>query len=398
MMSGFPAPLDEQVTLANWRNPPFNRWAFHHVREIIPSADISNEPGDVLELRSDPIDEIGRVKICENSGSPVSVEQFLQKTSTDAIVIVYRGRIVFERYDHGMVPEVPHILMSVSKSLTGLLAGVLAERGHLDPDCPIIDLIGEIKGSAYEGATVRHLLDMRAGARFDEDYSARSGAIVEYRKATNWNPLQPGEAASDLRSFYRQMTERAGPHGGPFNYISPNTDLLGWAIERATGRRFADLMSELIWKPIGAFRSAYITVDRLGAPRCAGGLCATARDLARFGQAIVHGGRRDGREIVPTRWIDDVVYNGDAEAWSAGGFAWCFPGQPMHYRNQWYVLTNLPLLFALGIHGQYLFIDRLSQLVIAKVSSEAEPLDAGNIGMTVAAASAIRRFLLTHCR
>jgi hypothetical protein len=152
------------------------------------------------------------------------------------------------------------------------------------------DVIPEVAGTAYQGATIRHLLDMRAGVAFDEDYLATSGPIVAYRKAANWNPLEPDDTPSDLRSFYREMTKSAGPHGGPFNYVSPNTDLLGWVIERATGERYADLMAELLWKPMGAARSAYITVDRLGAPRCAGGVCTTVRDLARVGQLMVDAG------------------------------------------------------------------------------------------------------------
>src|SRR5437762_12985417 len=145
---------------------------------------------------------------------------------------------------------------------------------------------------------------MRAGVAFDEDYLATSGPIVAYRKATNWVPLDPGEVPSDLRSFFRTMTERDGPHGGRFHYVSPNTDLLGWVIERATGRRYPDLISELIWKPMGAGGSAYITVDRLGAPRCAGGLCATVRDLARVGQLIVQGGACGRGAIIPEGWLD----------------------------------------------------------------------------------------------
>ncbi len=130
--------------------------------------------------------------------------------------------------------------MSVSKSLLGLVAGVLAASGELEPDRKVTDLVPEVGGTAYEGATIRHLLDMRSGVAFDEDYLATSGAIIAYRKATNWVPLDPGEAPSDLRSFYRAMTERDGPHGGRFHYVSPNTDLLGWVVERATGRRYAN--------------------------------------------------------------------------------------------------------------------------------------------------------------
>jgi CubicO group peptidase (beta-lactamase class C family) len=178
------------------------------------------------------------------------------------------------------------------------------------------------------------------------------------------------------------MTERDGPHGGRFHYVSPNTDLLGWVIERATGRRYADLISELIWRPMGAARSAYITVDRLGAPRSAGGICATLRDLALVGQLIANGGTRGGNQVLPRAWLDDIAASGDPQAWSAGDFAAYLPGA--RYRSKWYVDdSDGPLLFGLGIHGQYLFVDAERQLVIAKVSSEDPPLDAALIASTL---------------
>jgi len=148
--------------------------------------------------------------------------------------------------------------------------------------------------------------------------------------------------------------------------VSPNTDLLGWIIERAAGRRYSDLMSELVWQPMGAAEPAYITVDRLGAPRCAGGMCTTTRDLARVGQLIVEGGARGTRQVVPTAWIEDITRKGDAEAWNAGSFVPYFPGAAMHYPDKWYVERGVaPLLFGLGIHGQNLFIDREREIVIA---------------------------------
>src|SRR6185436_14581288 len=117
---------------------------------------------------------------------------------------------------------------------------------------------------------------------------------------------------------YRELSQADGPHGGRFKYISPNTDLLGWVIERATGRRYAELMSELVWKPMGACSCAYITLDRLGAPRCAGGMCATVADLARVGQLMLEGGRRGATQVLPAGWIEDVARNGDPAAWAAG--------------------------------------------------------------------------------
>jgi CubicO group peptidase (beta-lactamase class C family) len=281
--------------------------------------------------------------------------------------------------------------MSVSKSLLGLLAGILINEGAFGPDQLVTSVLPELTGTAYNGATIRQLLDMRAGVAFDEDYQATSGPIVQYRKATNWNPLGPGELASDLRSFYQALQAPDGAHGGRFHYISPNTDLLGWVIERATGRRFAELMSDHLWKPVGAQQSAYITVDRLGAPRCAGGMCVTTRDLARVGQVIVDGGAWAGTQVIPADWIDDIAGNGSVDAWNAGVFTPFFPGKKMHYRSKWYVERGeTPMLFALGIHGQYLFVDSRRQLVIALMSSQANPLDARLIALTMSAVSRIR--------
>jgi CubicO group peptidase (beta-lactamase class C family) len=393
LMQGFPPAPEAQVTLENWRNPPFSRWAFQHVRELLPSADITNDPVNVRQLLSNPIDMSG-LRIDAGRKAPLSLDAFLTETRTDGIVILHGGRIVFERYANGMTAETPHILMSVSKSMLGLLAGVLVARGALKLERPVTDVVPEVAGTAYEGATIRQLLDMRAGIAFDEDYLATSGAIVAYREAAGWNLVSPGKPVSDLRSFYRQMRGNVRPHGQTFHYVSPNTDLLGWVIERAASRRYADLMSDLIWKPMGAARSAYITVDRLGAPRCAGGMCTTVPDLARVGQLIIEDGSRAGSEIIPSAWIDDITENGDQDAWAAGSFIEYFPGVPMHYRGQWYVQRGpVPLLMAFGIHGQYLFIDRQRRVVIAKASSQDLPLDAAQIALTVRSVGCIRDWL-----
>src|SRR6185503_15795460 len=130
---------------------------------------------------------------------PYSIDQFLDETDSDGLVILHRGKLILERYDNGMTSTTPHILMSVSKSLTAIVAGILIEQGRLDPEQTVVSIIPELGDSVYSGATVRHVLDMRVGLDFDEDYLATSGPIVEYRKSTNWNPLGPGERPNDLR-------------------------------------------------------------------------------------------------------------------------------------------------------------------------------------------------------
>src|SRR5688572_6465771 len=305
-----------QVTLANWRSSPFNRWAFHHVRELVPSADIANDPGCVRRFENRTVD-FGSLRIDPDSGEALGLEGFIRETDTDGMAVLHRGRLVLERYGNGMSDQMPHILMSVSKSMLGLLVHELA----LDPERRVVEFVPQLKDTAYREATLRHLLDMRAGIAWDENYLASSGPIVEYRKATGWNPLAPGEVASDLKSFLVTLTKNDGPHGGRLHYTSPNSDLLGWIVERATGRRYADLMSELVWKAAGAERSAYITVDRLGAPRCAGGMCVTLRDLVRVGQWLI--------EDKPD-FLNALESHGDRAAWSAGDLAQYYPALPMH--------------------------------------------------------------------
>jgi CubicO group peptidase (beta-lactamase class C family) len=393
LMNGFPAADASQVTLANWRTAPFNSWSFHHVRELVPSADIPADRSRAGSLTADPVD-LGGLEFDDGAGGGLSFDAFLEHSHTDGMVILRNGKITFEYYANGMTTSTPHILMSVSKSMLGLLAGALVARGDLDPELEVSELIPEIAETAYKDATIRHLLDMRTGLDFDEDYLATSGPIIAYRKSTNWNPLEPGEAASDLRSFYRELQDQSGPHGGPVNYVSPNCDLLGWVMERATGRRYADLMSELVWQPLGAENDAYITVDRLGAPRCAGGMCVTTRDLARVGQLIVDDGTRNSCNIIPPAWINDIERSGDEAAWQSGNMECDFPGLDILYRSQCYSLRgDTPLLFGFGIHGQYLFADRNNGIVIAKFSSQPIPIDVDQIMLTMRAVPKIVNFL-----
>ena len=193
-----------QVTLANWRTAPFNRWAFHHVRELIPSADIAHGMAQ-RRLESAPAD--------------LSIDEFLRETDTDGMAVLQRGRLVFEHYAHGMTDETPHILMSVSKSMLGLLVDELG----LDTSRRVDDVIPELRDTAYRGATLRHLLDMRAGIVWDENYLATSGPIVEYRKATGWNPP---DGLADLHSFYATLKEATAHGSQVFGDLTPRMNAL----------------------------------------------------------------------------------------------------------------------------------------------------------------------------
>jgi CubicO group peptidase (beta-lactamase class C family) len=370
-------PVPSDANIANWRTLPFSRFAFQNIRSILHVADIESAPGSAWALPERPI-SFDAFALRLPDGSALDLAGFLEATATDGLVILHDGRIAFEFYDGGMERQTSHILMSATKSIVGLVAGILAGRRELDVDAPVSAYVPEVAATAYQGATLRHLLDMRTGIVMDVP------ALAAYSAATGWDPVGPGEVP-DLHAFYEKLAVPYQPHGGPFSYVSANTDLLGWAMERATGRSFAGLVSRLLWKPMGASGETYITTDGKGAPRCTGGFCATLRDFARLGQLVLMKGRRDSDSIVPEDWIDDIATNGDTEAWRAGQWRDSFASISMNmaYRSGWYVINDEPqILFAMGIHGQNLFVDAANGLVIAKVSSQGQPIEPQSIWLT----------------
>jgi CubicO group peptidase (beta-lactamase class C family) len=238
----------------------------------------------------------------------------------------------------------------------------------LIPDSLVAAYIPEVEGSAYGDCLVRHVLDMTVSSSFVEEYVDLSGEYGRYRRATLWDPPLPGEEPETLHDMLRDAVAGSAPHGQVFKYLSPNSDLLGWLIERASGKKFADLFSDLIWKPMGAESDAYITVDAEGSPRTAGGICVLPRDLARFGEMM----RLKGKGILPSWWVEDIRSNGDSTAWQKGEFAHLFPEG--RYRSKWYQTGLASGAFcAIGIHGQWLWVDPQREVVIAKVSNQPDP-------------------------
>ena len=375
-MDAFPPPPEKQATLANWRTPPFNRWSFQHVREIIPTAEVAEHPSWRWELPRALVDV--RDATFTVDGQERTVGGWLLESQCDGIIALHQGAVVMEWYDNHLTPSTPHIIFSVTKSVTALLMGVLAGRGQLDPEAPVTRYIPEAKGSAYGDATVRHVLDMQVSLDFDEVYLATKGhPFHTYREASGWTTVPDPAKAPDLRSFLVSLGRREGPHGKKFRYLSPNSDMLGWICERAGGRRYADMLSEYLWQPMGAERPANLTVDRLGAPRSAGGLSVTLRDLARLGELVRCRGIADDRTVVPGWWIDDILTNGDPAAWDGCEFETMLPPDG-RYRSQWYLSDGRgSQAMAAGIHGQWIWIDRDRGITIAKLSSQPLPSTAG---------------------
>jgi CubicO group peptidase (beta-lactamase class C family) len=377
-----------QVTLANWQEPPFNRWAFQHVRELIPTARIAAAAGPARPLPRNefPLDDL----VVELNGREMSVAEVLAASYTDGFIVTRQGRIVAEQYFNGLTPDTPHLLMSVSKSVTGAVAGVLADRGMLDLTAEVSSVVPELSGTSFAQASVRDLLDMRAGTRFDENYTNPDSDARRCEEVYLWRPAAGALTCTDAISYFATLTND-GPHGGPFRYRSILTDVLAWVLERAAGERLATLISREIWHPMGAEFDADITVDARGNALADGGMSATLRDVARFGELFLPPAGEGCGRVVPSWWIDDTIA-GSADgpaAFAAGDNPRGYP-PGAHYRNCWWVREpSVPFFYANGINGQHVFVDGPSRTVIVKLSTWPVALSARLFNQTLAAAKAI---------
>ncbi len=204
---------------------------------------------------------------------------------------------------------------------------------------------------------------MTASLDFVEDYAPDADFNV-YGAAGGWGPYP---ATIDLGSFLASMRP-ASPHGERFNYLSPSTDLLGWVCERAAGMSYAGALSQYIWMPMGAQADATVTVDERGLARAAGGISATLRDLARIGRIVAD----RGADIVSAEFVDDMLTGVNSAHWRRGDFADLFPEGA--YRSCWYQpQLDQRILCAIGIHGQYIYVDLERDAVVAIFSSRSAP-------------------------
>lgn len=359
----------KDVRLETWRLAPFNRWSFQNVGELVPSAHVAAAPGGEEQAKS-----LGAL-LEENislSGGSETVASFLKRSDTDGLTILKAGKLVGDWSAPHMQFGARHIVFSISKSVTAILAGILEGEGVFDPGAPVTEYIPEARGSAYGDASVRNVLDMTVSLDFEEDYLDPESVFARYRRSTLWNP---GGGSESLAAFLLTLPRLAEPHGQTYRYRSPNSDMLGILVERASGKRVSELLSEKLWLPLGAVSEMAVTVDMEGTARTAGGMSMTPRDLARIGEMMRQGGTANGRRVVPEAWVRDTVATGGShEAWQRGTMAFLFPKG--RYRNKWYQTgRDSGAYCGIGIHGQWIYVNPKTEVVIAKMSSQPDPVD-----------------------
>jgi CubicO group peptidase (beta-lactamase class C family) len=367
LMQGTPPTGEQLVTLENWLLPPFNRWSLRHLREVVPTAPIAAaEAPEPLPRAEQVLDAIAY----DVAGETWTVGEMLDATYTDGFLVLHGGEVVTERYANGFEPQDTHVMFSTTKSVVATIAGILVGRGDLSVDAAVADVLPEAAGTSWADATVQHLLDMRTGTQFNEIYEDAEGDMGQYSAASGMSPsFDPGEP--DTYAYLAGL-ENDREHGGPFDYRSVVTSMLGWVVERAGGARLPDLIGRELWAPMGAEVEACIALDRSGSAMAAGGMSSSLRDLARFGRVWARGGLGpDGSQLVPADWVADTIAGAPdgAEAYRESGEA--NPDFPnSHYRNKWWVFDpETPFYSAIGIEGQYVAVHPPSDTVIAKFSS-----------------------------
>ena len=375
-MEGFPPPADKLITQpdSNYFSFPKLRWSVCHLREFLPTKQISRGLGapvplkylgkKALERMSHEIDSLTFTPM--GASEDMSWKESLFANYTDGILILHRGRVVYERYFGCLEEDGKHAAMSMTKSLTGLLAEIMIAEGDLDEKLTVAEIIPEIEGSAFATATVRQVMDMTTGVKYSENYADPNADIWLYSQAASPMPKPDNYDGPNGYWEYLQQVKPEGEHGEAFHYKTINSDMLGWVISRVSGKSVTELASDRLWRRVGAEQDAYQTVDGLGVPFAGGGLTAGLRDLGRLGLLMLDEGVINGKRLFPDRVVTQIRAGGDRSK-----FGNEFPTLAgASYRSQWWVLHNEHGAFAArGVHGQTIYIDPTAEMVLVRFAS-----------------------------
>jgi CubicO group peptidase (beta-lactamase class C family) len=366
VMQGFPPPAEKVVRLGTLLKFPNGRWGFHHLRELGPTAQVWRGDERPSTVRQAP-QEMGALAFDDDKGGRTTLADWQRATYTDGLLVMHKGAVIYQKYYSGMAAHQPHALFSMSKSFTGLLATMLIKEGVIDPNALVTRYLPELKDSAWADATVQQTLDMTTGVAYKEDFRDPSSGIFQYLHAAGMVPPPPTYSGPRTIPELLVTIRKEGEHGVGFKYKTVDTEVMGWLLQRATGKSYAELLSERIWSKTGAQDDAYVWVDPIGSQITSVGFNATLRDLARLGETIRTGGRANGRQVIQESVIAEIRKGADVEKFKANG-------QPTRagysYHNQWWVPHDRDGTFEMkGLYGQHMHINPAAELVIIKLST-----------------------------
>lgn len=369
-MQGFPPPDDKLITQpsSNFFSFPKLRWTVCHIRELLPTTEVSRGIGSPSKLSYALDKNIDALTfIPTGSNRLMTWQESLDANYTDGIMILHHGKVVYER-QNGCLNELgKHAAMSMTKSMTGLLAEILVTEGKLDDKALVASIIPELANSGFGDATVRQVMDMTTALDYSEDYADPNADIWQYSEAASPLPKPKDYSGPNGYFEYLETVKKKGEHGDAFNYQTINSDALGWIISRTTGTAVNDLLSERIWQKIGAEQDAYMTVDTKGTPFAGGGISAGLHDMARIGNLMLNKGEINGERLFPAAVVEHIESGGDKNAFAKAGYKQLTNGS---YKSMWWLFNNpTPVYAARGVHGQTIYVDPAADMVIVRFAS-----------------------------
>ncbi|EDQ05455.1 6-aminohexanoate-dimer hydrolase [Sulfitobacter indolifex] len=323
---------------------------FSHMDGAFLYAPVSRGDGLTSELPYGPETEL-----------PETVDNWIAARDVTSLVVLKDGAIVYENYFQGTGPEDRRISWSVAKSYLSALVGILLDEGKIASlDDQVTKYAPTLKGSAYDGASLRNVLHMASGVTFDEDYLDYDSDINRMGRVV--------ALGGRLDDFTAELTETFTEPGSQWQYVSIDTHVIGMVVRGATGRGIPELLSEKVIAPLGLEYAPYYIVDGSSTAFVLGGLNMTTRDYARFGQMYAQGGQWNGQQVVPEAWVQA----------STSPTAPTADGQ-IGYGYQWWIPVGAAdgEYMARGIYGQYIYVDTARDVVIATNAADRKFREAG---------------------
>ena len=395
-MQGSPPPADKRVLFEDdtFLGFPQNRWTLSHMRELVPTAAVrrgAKPPSDLGAANTTTQAAIDALQFKDVQGGARVWANSLADTYTDSIVVLHKGKRVYEKYLGLQQPHTPHSCFSITKSYAATLCATLVHEGVLDDKKLIPFYVPEMAGTAYADASLRQVMDMQIGVLYSELYSDPKAQIWDYARAGGFRAR--GKDYSGPKTLYDFLLslKKEGEHGQAFAYKTVNTELMCWIMKRVTGQGLAEMLSDRVWQKLGCEEDAFISVDSIGVPFGGGGLCAALRDMARFGEMMRCGGTALGQQVIPEAVVADCTRGDDPAKFAKAGYALL---SGYSYRNMWWVTHNEHNAYeARGIHGQRIYIAPKADLVVARFASHPIAASAANDPITMPALIALGNML-----
>lgn len=292
-------------------------------------------------------------------GHTESIQAFLRASRTTSLLVLHKGKIVYEYYGETGTKAQPHISFSVAKSFVSALVGIAYEQGLIaDLEQPVTDYVPELIGTGYDSVPIKDILQMSSGVHFNEDYADFNSDINRFSRAIAFG--------TSLDDFSASLKSTRTP-GEYHKYVSIDTQVLGMLLVRATNTSLTEYAQTHLWEPLGMQDTAYWLSDDQGMELALGGLNITARDYAKFGWMYANQGRFNGVQVVPEQWVIDSV-TADAPHLLPGDNP--NSNSSYGYGYQWWLPVGGDDEFmAQGIYHQYIYIDPDAATVIVKTSA-----------------------------